>query len=586
MKKPNKGAFVALSIVALVFFVAWAALFTVNVIFQALGGIEIAKLLLCPLDFTTSTLTIVSDIVSYVFAAIALVMLVLSIVLVKRKPGVKAFCIILSILGLVSGFYSCSCYLVADGTVISGLIMAIMNFKKMPISTGILTVVAGGLAVVYAILLILTVINAAVYSKRCIAKKEAQQKEIEEQEQNEPVYEAAVVPTTEETAATVNTYDDVSSEPVPVFTPEPEPEVEPEQVEEKKEEPAPAAAPLDANSLAAMIREVVREIVKDEIARQPKDERPENDNHSVVGATFGGPLVVQYFNGGINGVTPAAPVVAPAPVEEKKEEPAPVEEKKEEEPVVVEEVKEEPEPIVEAEAEEKPVEAPAEAEEVVEEPEEVQEAPVEEAPEAEVVEEAPEVVEEAVVEEEPVEAPAEAEEVVVEEEVPVVAEIAKAPIIRIPFEERMIHAEKEMQDNYNEIKNEIMSYGVHSRVSSSGDTFRLHRKTYVKLTIAGKSLKLYFALDPADYADSKMPIGDASNKAIYAEIPFVFKVKSGLSMRRCKGLIADVMAKDGLEQGTVDSVNWVKEIKAELKEREKSGKAKEADDEPADDEEE
>jgi hypothetical protein len=157
--------------------------------------------------------------------------------------------------------------------------------------------------------------------------------------------------------------------------------------------------------------------------------------------------------------------------------------------------------------------------------------------------------------------------VVVEEPAPapVEEETEKNPIIRIPFTERMLDAEKEMKDNYNELKNEIMSYGVNSRVSNSGDTFRLHRKTYVKLTIAGKSLKLYFALDPKDYADSKMPIGDASQHAVYAEIPLIFKVKSGLSLRRAKELIRDVMTKDGLEQGEVGSVNWVKELKANSK---------------------
>ena len=143
----------------------------------------------------------------------------------------------------------------------------------------------------------------------------------------------------------------------------------------------------------------------------------------------------------------------------------------------------------------------------------------------------------------------------------------KNPIIRIPFTERMVDAEKEMQDNYVELKNEILSYGVNSRVSNSGDTFRLHRKTYVKITVAGKSLKLYFALDPADYVESKMPIGDASHHAVYAEIPLIFKVKSGLSLRRAKELIRDVMTKDGLVQGEVESVNWIKELKASLKKK-------------------
>ena len=136
----------------------------------------------------------------------------------------------------------------------------------------------------------------------------------------------------------------------------------------------------------------------------------------------------------------------------------------------------------------------------------------------------------------------------------------KAKIIRIPFEKRMKSAEKELKVHYNELKSDILAYGVKSRVSNSGDTFRLHTRTYVKITIAGKALKLYFALDPKDYADSKMPLADVSHKGIYVEIPLVFKVKSELSMRRAKQLVADAMAKGGLVQGEVKPHDWVKEL--------------------------
>ena len=80
------------------------------------------------------------------------------------------------------------------------------------------------------------------------------------------------------------------------------------------------------------------------------------------------------------------------------------------------------------------------------------------------------------------------------------------------------------------------------------------------MTIAGKSLKLYLALDPKDYKDTTLPIADAGHKGIYKEIPLVFKVKSELSLRRAKQLIADAMAKGGLEQGKVEPHDWVKDI--------------------------
>ena len=80
-------------------------------------------------------------------------------------------------------------------------------------------------------------------------------------------------------------------------------------------------------------------------------------------------------------------------------------------------------------------------------------------------------------------------------EEPVIEPVApKAKIIRIPFEDRLPSMSPEMRQHFNELKSDIMAYGVKSRVSNSGDTFRLHTKTYVKMVIAGKGLKLYLAI--------------------------------------------------------------------------------------------
>ena len=159
---------------------------------------------------------------------------------------------------------------------------------------------------------------------------------------------------------------------------------------------------------------------------------------------------------------------------------------------------------------------------------------------------------------EPVEEP-------VEEEVPV-EEGGKVAAERIPFARRILGLDKAMKDAYSEIKNEILAYGVKSRISNSGDTFRLHRKTYMKLVVAGKGLKLYFALEPTDYADSPIPVQDVGDKNLYVDIPLAFKVKSDLSIRRAKQLIADAMAKDGVEkEGEPGNTDWIREIRVELK---------------------
>ena len=139
----------------------------------------------------------------------------------------------------------------------------------------------------------------------------------------------------------------------------------------------------------------------------------------------------------------------------------------------------------------------------------------------------------------------------------------KEKIARIPFAERMRAADEQMRNNYNELKSEIMSYGVKCRTSNAGDTFRLHKVTYIRLTIAGKNLKLYMALNPDDYVNTTLPITSAGDKKAYEDIPLVFKVKSDLSLRRAKTLIADVFDKAGLEQGQIVPHDWADDFTIE-----------------------
>ncbi len=139
-----------------------------------------------------------------------------------------------------------------------------------------------------------------------------------------------------------------------------------------------------------------------------------------------------------------------------------------------------------------------------------------------------------------------------------VTRTGKKKIIRIPFQQRMASAEPMILAHYDELKNYLLSYQVKSRISNTGDMFRLHKEEFVKITIAGKSLKLYLALNPEDYKDSPIPVDDASDKKIYKQIPLVFKVKSDLSLKRAKKLIDDLMAKKSLPQKEIPFLPWSK----------------------------
>jgi len=133
------------------------------------------------------------------------------------------------------------------------------------------------------------------------------------------------------------------------------------------------------------------------------------------------------------------------------------------------------------------------------------------------------------------------EEVNVEPVVEESAKKEKLTIERISFIEKLAKADKDISEKYNLIKREIESYGVKSRLSFEGDTFRLHRIAYVFVTIRGKSLKVYYRLDPQKYAASPIPVKDESHVKKYSEIPAVLKVKSDLSYKRALLLISDVM---------------------------------------------
>ena len=145
---------------------------------------------------------------------------------------------------------------------------------------------------------------------------------------------------------------------------------------------------------------------------------------------------------------------------------------------------------------------------------------------------------------------------------------------RQPFINRIVEADLDIKANYNEIKNEILSYGVKARLSRSGETFRLKDKKYAKIYLVGKTLKVYLALSPEDYKDSTIPVEDVGHRPNYAEMPLLFKVRSGLSVRRCKELIKAAMEKDGLKQNEIGDTKWVDELRKLNAEKAKENKNK------------
>lgn len=121
---------------------------------------------------------------------------------------------------------------------------------------------------------------------------------------------------------------------------------------------------------------------------------------------------------------------------------------------------------------------------------------------------------------------------------------------RKTFEDKLNEQDDEFIEYYNTLKDCIMQYeGVKSRASSGGETFR-YKRAVAKLTIDGKTLRLHLALDPNDekYNDGTCPHKDMSAYESYRDLPFMFKVKSGLALRRALKLIEDAMTVAGAKK--------------------------------------
>ena len=186
------------------------------------------------------------------------------------------------------------------------------------------------------------------------------------------------------------------------------------------------------------------------------------------------------------------------------------------------------EPVVE------PVQEPIE--EVVEEP--VQEEVVEEV--AEEVQEEP--VQEEVVEEVAEEVAEEVQEEPAQEEAPELAiadlpESDKPKFIAKTFAQKMLDSDEVLQDRYDELKNYALRFKkLKARISRKFDSINKGRLQFVKLSVAGKTLKLYLNMD-IDTVDTKFHCKDVSDKKTYVTVPVLLRIKSGRAVKYAKLLI-------------------------------------------------
>ncbi len=110
-----------------------------------------------------------------------------------------------------------------------------------------------------------------------------------------------------------------------------------------------------------------------------------------------------------------------------------------------------------------------------------------------------------------------------------------------------LRASKEIRTTFNEIKAYIESYeGVRQIESDKFETFKRGNTPIAKITVRGKTLSAYLALNPIEYADTKYIFTDVSEKASYKNYPMLVKLTSARQIRWTKELIDEIGKKQGL----------------------------------------
>lgn len=112
--------------------------------------------------------------------------------------------------------------------------------------------------------------------------------------------------------------------------------------------------------------------------------------------------------------------------------------------------------------------------------------------------------------------------------------------IRLTFEEKTTLASDEVKNYYNEVKNYLLMYRAHARLSKKCESFR-YKGLLAKVAFAGKTLKVNLAIDPKTLEETKYHFKDRSDKKQYQLVPTQIKIKSDRGLKYFKELVDMMM---------------------------------------------
>lgn len=118
------------------------------------------------------------------------------------------------------------------------------------------------------------------------------------------------------------------------------------------------------------------------------------------------------------------------------------------------------------------------------------------------------------------------------------------------FLARLIQSPLDTKARYGVLADEIASYkGLKSKIGWKQQRIYTGRNTVAYLLFKGKKLCMAFALDPAEYSETKYRGKDMSHVKRFAKTPLLLKITSERKVRYAEHLLAAVCAKLDVERG-------------------------------------
>ncbi len=112
---------------------------------------------------------------------------------------------------------------------------------------------------------------------------------------------------------------------------------------------------------------------------------------------------------------------------------------------------------------------------------------------------------------------------------------------------KLVLLSDKMKIYYERLKNHILSYDkVKNSISWEGERFYLGRQTLIKFLVRGKTINVYFALEPSE-VDEKYGIVDCSDIKKYQATKVMLKMKGPRSLTKTIELVDELMGVEEIE---------------------------------------